>query len=173
MDAMTAWYAASLASQSPDLRDALGDWQGAPEVMRTELVKQLNGQDDGDHDSDVSMTRNTRLIREHLEHVAQSLPVGTVLWRAHDGPVIDMEVWRSASQTRAGAVTYGNNRYPHSGYTLHKLIVASDGVKGVAVNADASFAHEREVLIAPGVVVIPTGLIANDGTVTSNLTSSL
>jgi hypothetical protein len=88
----------------------------------------------------------------HLESEASILRVGKIMWHAAPNGVNIgkyMQPLLSTSRTREAAEAFGNRNFTH-GFTVHKIVVASRGMRGIDVNAmsgDVAYAHEQEILV--------------------------
>ena len=75
-----------------------------------------------------------------------------IMWHAMPDCVqnkLDTTEWLPTSMTKHGAKTFAEKSFGSQPYTLLKLVVASDEVRGVVVGSDPDFEYEKEVLLAP------------------------
>ena len=124
----------------PDLSEALSQWQGCNKTMRDTMETIIGS------GKEEIFTHVVKILKEMK--TAPELPVNTVLWRATEpGTTIASKYWVAMSATMEGAEEYGRM---HLGqFMLHKLVVASAGVRALAVNSSPEYEYEKEIIIAP------------------------
>jgi hypothetical protein len=108
-------------------------------------------------------------LMQHLDSDESTLYHGKVLWHAalenadlsrYNRPII------TTAKTHAAAEACGQRMYPISGFTVHKITIATTMAHGIDVNAftrNPEFAHEAEVLVR----MTDYKLEANDDDLTS------
>ncbi len=152
------------ADPNPDLVNALSIWQNsAPFVERVmDAVAPVM------HDLKVvpwdAVVAFATLMKHLDECDASMLYHGKVIWNAASQDA-DLSRYNkpfmTAAKTRPAAVAYGERMYPRSGFTVHKITIATTKARGIDVNAfsrNPNFAHEEEILVK----MIDFKLEAND-----------
>jgi hypothetical protein len=150
------WRLTTVKSQSQELKDALGIWQGSNGIMRATIstIKTLpNGQAviyELKHD-DKTLKKikklffgNEILIIVHALQNAPKLPFGSVLYRvAVEFNNKDLP-WMSTSTNLEGCISLLKKR---KNAKLFKLIINRNDLPGLAVSTDDSYNVEKEILI--------------------------
>lgn len=132
------------------LQESLEYWQGCDARMMIACERIVRIQKD---DPPVSFRdlQHAATIMNALDN-AEELEIGTVLWHATavgQDPRFG-DVWLPTSRTEQGAKAFVT-RQEMTVATYHRLLVASDGVRAIRVDADPMYQDEEEILVMPEV----------------------
>ncbi len=156
-----------MASSTRDtpLIDAVAMWQGDPREMKRAAVLMTPVMEELSWGPAAAFIT----LMKHMEDDSSELPIGTVLW--HVAPVNAnvggyIEPLLATSKSRSAAEAVGHRKFARSGYTVHKIIIDSDNIRGLdvhAISTDAHYAHEQEVLVKlHGCKIKPVRGMANE-----------
>ena len=135
------WRDAQAASQNKTVMDSVAEWQGCPEAF-VKTYKKLS-----EAGLLTDATYHVAVMWNALEN-APSLPIGTVIWHATaPGKEPDSSMWLATSATMEGSEAWAKDNLPGGKCTLHKLVVATDGVRAIGAGSDDFYEYEKEIIV--------------------------
>lgn len=140
----------SLSRAQTTVEEAMSAWQGQPGAIRA-ACREI---------SENPNLKHAAILLAALD-AAPDLPVGTIVWRVTPrGTALDPNFWMPVSETSEGARAFR----ARSGFrraTIHKITITTRGVRAMRIEADPAYAHEQEMLLMPGILIVETRPIAN------------